>query len=68
MTSPSDITSGIAANRARKLQAAWDHWFPLRQHDPLRGKTAEQAMAEHECARIAPLLQAAKRLQSLRGE
>lgn len=50
------IAQGIATNRLRKLQRAWDHWFPLRNHDPLRGKTAEQAMAEHECARLAPLI------------
>ena len=56
MTSDHDITQGIAVNKLRKLQRQWDHWFPLRQHDPLRGRNAEQEMAEHECARLAPLI------------
>jgi hypothetical protein len=56
-----DIAYGIAVNRTRKLQKQWDHWFPLRQHDHLCGKTVLHQMAEHECARLAPLLLKARR-------
>jgi hypothetical protein len=56
MTRQTNIQSGIAANRLRKLQKQWDYWFPLRQHDPHRGKNAEQEIAESECARLAPLI------------
>jgi hypothetical protein len=60
MTTQTNIAYGIAVNRLRKLKAAWAYWFPLRQYDPLRGRNAEQEMAEVECARLAPMILEAK--------
>ena len=39
-----------------------DDGFPLRQFDPLRGRSAEQEMAEYECGRLAPLILECKRI------
>jgi hypothetical protein len=54
------IEEGKAINEVRRLQRLWDHWHHQRQMDPLRGKTAAEWLAESECARLAPKLQAAK--------
>jgi hypothetical protein len=51
---------GAAVNRRNKLQKQWNHWFPLRQQDPLRAMNGLQLIAEQECSRLAPLLLEAK--------
>jgi len=57
---------GATANNVRKLQKAWDFWFPKRQMDPLSPRDTMQDTAERFCERIAPKLYEAKeRLNAL---
>ena len=50
---PNLAKQAIAKNKLRKLLRTWDYWWPLRQFDPLRGKTAQQAEADRQCGLLA---------------
>ena len=61
MNLATNIEWGSLVNRIRKLQKQWNYWYPLRQPAyNMASENAQEAIAEKECARIAPFLYAAK--------